>query len=72
MNVPANPPIERSEVTVKGETMSAISGACVSSAVSNYNRVSERIRQNLLTHHNKTREVFTVGDHHLLCGQSDI
>ena len=41
INVPANPPIERSEVTVNGETTSAISGACVSSVVSYCDRVSE-------------------------------
>ena len=47
MNVPANPPMERSEVTVKGETVSAISGACLSSAVSYYSRVSERVHDSI-------------------------
>jgi hypothetical protein len=41
MNVPANPPMERSEVTVKGETTSAISGAFLSSVVSYYSRMSK-------------------------------
>ena len=42
INVPENPPMERSEVTVKGEAMSVISGAVSSSVVSYYSRMSER------------------------------
>ena len=41
MNVPANPPMERSEVTVKGETTSVISGAFATSGVSYCNRMGE-------------------------------
>ena len=53
MNVPANPPIERSDVTVKGETTSVMSGACLSSVVSYCSRVSKRTRRNLITYYNK-------------------
>lgn len=45
MKVPANPPMERSEVTVKGETMSVISGAVVVSVVSYYGRVNKNVTQ---------------------------
>lgn len=41
MNVPENPPIERSEVTVKGETTSVISRAFLSSTASYCGRVRE-------------------------------
>lgn len=74
MNVPAKPPIERSEVTVKGEIMVVISGACVSSAVSYYVCVSQRtrIQSLIITYHYKAGEVFSVGDHHLLSSEGDI
>lgn len=41
MNVPANPPMERSDVTVKGETTSVISGALATPGVSYCNRMDE-------------------------------
>lgn len=75
MNVPANPPMERSEVTVKGETTSAISGAFLSSVVSYYDRVSKgqhaTIREPSGTHHDKVGKVFPISDHHLLRGKGD-
>jgi len=75
MNVPANPPMERSEVTVKGETTSAISGALLPSAVSYYDCVSKRqhgaIQEPSGTHHDKVGKVFPINDHHLLRGKGN-
>jgi hypothetical protein len=75
MNVPANPPMERSEVTVKGETTSAISGAFLSSVVSYYSRMSKRrngtIQEPIGTHHDKVGKVFPINYHHLLRGKGN-
>ena len=75
MNVPANPPMERSEVTVKGETTSAISGAFLSSVVSYYDRMSKRrhdtIQEPFGTYHDKVGKVFPIHDHHPLCGKGN-
>lgn len=70
MNVPANPPMERSEVTVKGETMSVISGPFVTSGVSYYSRVSEGTSRSDKsdTYHDKVGEVISIIDHNLLSG----
>jgi len=74
MKVPANPPMERSEVTVKGETMSVISGAFVTSGVSYCNRMRETrcSPRTPATYHDKFGKVFSVSDHNLLSGQSNI
>lgn len=76
MNVPANPPMERSDVTVRGEMTSVISGAFAFSVVSYYNHVSERrhstIRQSLDTYHDEVGKVFSVSYHHLLSGQGNV
>jgi len=76
MNVPANPPMERSEVTVRGETTSVISGAFATSGVSYYSHMSEgkhhTVRQHLDTYHDKVGKVFPISDHYLLSGQGNV
>jgi len=75
MSAPANPPMERSEVTVKGETMSVMSGVFVSPVVSYCNHTSESqhdaIWQPIDTYRNKVGKVLPIGNHHLLSGKDN-